>query len=717
VNKNVAKLSQKILCLFLGAVMVFGTMINVAYGMGEDISPMQKLILEAVELDDSARGDFVDVLEEVTPANYEEYVDDVSDIIALTDEDITAALGSFVNYNNTYKNKLLLMMDSFNLGDIEAKDYTMFSFRRIQKMINFEVTGDYYDDRGMRMFISIFKNLKTLTGEDAFFDADDNCYKLDIKVGGSALEGEIDKLIDSMQSLKNRGITTFDGFVNYVEDVINSHANIEIYNFKRFLKSEGLGYSGELKKPDDEGTSATPIQKLYLELISLSKAERNEFLVDVLADLNENNLAGAREKAQKILGSMPSKDLNAALAAFASYSDDNKATMKLAIKLFGLTVEDEGYDTSEFRDICERINFAFTGDYDDDKGFMLFVKFFATIRALSSDDFIYDAEDDQYKIDVKISRLRVYSVLKSKLDTMIGAMDTLNARGINSFDEYVTELVATVNAHPNEQIYNFKKFLGEERLGYDGELPDPTEIAPTPTEEPVVTPTPTKDKDSGGNGGSSNKGGSSSSGSKSTPTTTTEPTSTPAPMFNPFTDLKPNHWAFDSVLVLVANEIIAGYPDKTVRPELEITRAEMAVIVAKAVGLEPIENPELGFEDSSDIGGWAAGYVQAAVSKEIIVGYDDNTFRPSSRLTREEMVVMVMKAYMYEAVENVELDFTDLSDIGSWSMGYVAKSVEMEFVEGYPDQSFKPKKDVTRAEASAVIAKCMKAVVEEADEE
>ncbi len=730
-NRILAKLSKKVICLCLGAAIVFGMTFNVSYGMGPNINPMQKLILEAIDLDKKDRLAFSDVLQEVTGSNYLDYVDEVSDIIPLSDQDIAAALKTYGNYDSTYKSNLLFMMGQLGLSDISAKDYTAFGFRRIQKMINFEVTGDYYDDRGIRLFVSIFKNLKDLTGKDAFYDKTSDAYKLDIKVGSQTLKTQMDKLIVNIETLKARGVDTFDEFTNYVEIVVNSHANIEIYNFKRFLKSEGLGYSGALKKPTDEGASVTPIQKLYLELISLSATERNQFVFNVLDALNDGNLAGVREEAQEILGNMPSQDLNAALEAFAAYSDDNKAIIKTAIKFFAIDIEDEGFDTSKFNDIYERINFAFTGDYSDVKGFMLFVKILGTIRGLSTDDFIYDLKEDPYKIDVNVNNLVVYKTFEPKLDLMIGSMDTLKARGITTFAKYIEELEATVNAHPDDQIYNFKKFLDEERLGYDGDLLNPADKTPeptatpdpgsTPTPEPgttatptpVVTARPTSGGGSQGGGGSSGGSGGSGGSSNTTPqptsTTAIQPTATPMPGANPFTDLLDTHWAKGNILELVTKEILTGYPDGTVKPDLQVTRAEMAVMIIKAIGVAPIETPDLKFKDKGEIGAWAAGYIQAAVEKKIIVGYEDNTFRPSNKLTREEMVVMVMKAYMYESVETVQLTFTDKGDIGSWSYGFVAKSVELKLVAGYPDNTFKPKKDVTRAEASTVISNCIKA--------
>ena len=707
-NRSLTKLSQKIICLLLTLLMVFGMMFTTSFAAGTNLDPVQKFILEVIELDDKARSEFVAILEDITPTNYKNYVDDVKKIVSLNEDDITAALKAYANYTGTYKSMLLLMIENFALNEVEAKDYTVFGFRRILKLINYEITGDYYDDRGIRVFISVFKRLKVLTGKDAFYDDPSDVYKLQIKVGGALLKAELDSLIGNIQTFKNKKIYTFDDFIDYVEKEINSYENIEIYNFKRFLKSEGLGYSGALKKPDtDEGLS--PIEKLYLKLISLSKAERELFVVEVLDKLLDGDLYGAISKAEKILGSMPKEDIEAALKAFASYVDDNKAAVKLAIKYIAMNIENENFDTSKFSDIAEIANFMFTGDYEDEKGFIIFVKIMGTLRGISTSNFIFDDKNDPYKIDFDLSKLKIYNTFKPMLDSIIKSMNSLKARGINSFDDYIAEFESKVNAKSNEQIYYFKKFLYEERLGYGGKLPNPNGDTPSPK--------PTGSSPSGGGGGG---GGSSSDRSPvATPTQTPLPTSTPVatepvptsvPAANPFKDLEDTHWAKDNILELVDKKVLTGYPDGTIKPDLEITRAEMAVIIVKAIGLVPVENPDLKFKDKDQIGDWAAGYIQAAVENNIIVGYEDNTFRPSNKLTREEMIVMVMKAYKYEPVQNPELTFTDKGDIGSWSIGYVANAVELKFVAGYPDNTFRPKKNVTRAEVATVIVNCIEAL-------
>jgi hypothetical protein len=54
------------------------------------------------------------------------------------------------------------------------------------------------------------------------------------------------------------------------------------------------------------------------------------------------------------------------------------------------------------------------------------------------------------------------------------------------------------------------------------------------------------------------------------------------------------------------------------------------------------------------------------------------------------------------------LDFKDTSDIQGWARGYVAKAIELQLIKGYEDKTFKPGKNVTRAEAAAIVSNSLK---------
>lgn len=168
-----------------------------------------------------------------------------------------------------------------------------------------------------------------------------------------------------------------------------------------------------------------------------------------------------------------------------------------------------------------------------------------------------------------------------------------------------------------------------------------------------------------------------------------------------------NHWAKNFIKTLLEQRILAGYDDGTIRPDKEISRVETVALVAKAIGLPKAENPKFDFVDSKSIPSWAAGYVKTAVGKGIVKGYPDKTFQPNKKITRAEMVAIVCNAFNLGKSTNEIHNFTDKKSIEPWSKGYITKAFELELVKGYQDNSFKPNKNIKRAEAFVIISNCI----------
>src|SRR5690606_10476667 len=109
-----------------------------------------------------------------------------------------------------------------------------------------------------------------------------------------------------------------------------------------------------------------------------------------------------------------------------------------------------------------------------------------------------------------------------------------------------------------------------------------------------------------------------------------------------FTDLS-SHWAKNAITNAVATGIATGYPDGSFKPDQYITRAEFTKLLVE--GLELAASAQaLDFTDAESIPQWAQSFVQAAVSAEVITGYQDGSFRSDGHLTRAEMAVMITKA-------------------------------------------------------------------------
>lgn len=195
-----------------------------------------------------------------------------------------------------------------------------------------------------------------------------------------------------------------------------------------------------------------------------------------------------------------------------------------------------------------------------------------------------------------------------------------------------------------------------------------------------------------------------------TPKSTPKPTSTPGYDSNiNFKDIE-KHWAKASIMSLVDMGIITGYPDGTIKPDSQITREEFLVILCKAVELSPVKQFKLEFGDTADISAWSKGYVQAAVEKGIITGFEDNTFRPSQNLTRKEMVVMTMKAFGIDKPKSTKIGFADSAQIPDWAKDYVAAAYESKIIKGFKGNKFCPDNTVTRAEVFALIDRCLQVI-------
>ncbi len=165
------------------------------------------------------------------------------------------------------------------------------------------------------------------------------------------------------------------------------------------------------------------------------------------------------------------------------------------------------------------------------------------------------------------------------------------------------------------------------------------------------------------------------------------------------------HWAHDCIIALLENEIIEGYEDGTIKPDNNITRAEAAVLVGKALDLKEKDKFFSGYIDA--IPKWAKGYVIATTEEGVFKGYPMKLFKPGRNITREEMVAVLVRAFELKLEEDKELEFKDKDKISEWAEEYVKISVENKLIVGYEDNTFKANQNITRAEAFTIICKLL----------
>jgi hypothetical protein len=150
-------------------------------------------------------------------------------------------------------------------------------------------------------------------------------------------------------------------------------------------------------------------------------------------------------------------------------------------------------------------------------------------------------------------------------------------------------------------------------------------------------------------------------------------------------------------------QFIQGYRDGTVRPDADITRAEVAMVIYRLLS-DPGKGRQVAsrFPDVPD-GAWHAQAISYLASIGIVRGYEDGTFRPDDPITRAEFATLAsgFAEVDAEAYRHLRL-FGDVA-AGSWHAGYVNAVAEAGWVAGYPDGTFMPDARITRAEAVTVV--------------
>ena len=150
---------------------------------------------------------------------------------------------------------------------------------------------------------------------------------------------------------------------------------------------------------------------------------------------------------------------------------------------------------------------------------------------------------------------------------------------------------------------------------------------------------------------------------------------------------------------------VAGYEDGSFRPDNYLTRAELATMLARLM-TNKFDGYSSTFSDTKGI--WSEKYIGYLESQDIIGGYEDGTYRPENSVTRAEMAVMIAKVYEYDLTEPISSADTGFSDIDDsytkWGAASAIKQLAEDGVlSGYEDGTFHPGNAIERDETVAII--------------
>lgn len=175
-----------------------------------------------------------------------------------------------------------------------------------------------------------------------------------------------------------------------------------------------------------------------------------------------------------------------------------------------------------------------------------------------------------------------------------------------------------------------------------------------------------------------------------------------------FNDIN-SHWGAKSIKRLAALGLIKGYPDGSFKPEGEITQAEALSLIMRVAekGEEAAETDNAentATEELENIPDWAKKAARVALRHQII---NLNRFHSQVQATRLQTAVWIAKALGIEPADTSNIPFKDGVLISKEDLGYIIALYNMGIIKGTPDGRFNPNSNITRAEIAAIIERIL----------
>lgn len=178
-----------------------------------------------------------------------------------------------------------------------------------------------------------------------------------------------------------------------------------------------------------------------------------------------------------------------------------------------------------------------------------------------------------------------------------------------------------------------------------------------------------------------------------------------------YSDLDKGYWAYSQIESLSNEDIVVGYPDGSFKPDSNVTRAEFATMVVKAVGQENAELKEIiNFDDINNTY-WAWNMIQRAVRFDIVKKSSDNMFNPENTVTKAQAIAFVINALdtddisISQAKDALLKKYSDYAAIPDWILIPAGKAEFLGMIPTTPRRTgvLDVEKPATRAELAVFL--------------
>ena len=159
------------------------------------------------------------------------------------------------------------------------------------------------------------------------------------------------------------------------------------------------------------------------------------------------------------------------------------------------------------------------------------------------------------------------------------------------------------------------------------------------------------------------------------------------------------HWAKKEIEASIELGLAKGYPDGSFKPDKVITRVEFFSLVNNL--FEYTEISKIEYKDVSAYS-WYAPVIAKANAAGYISGYTDGGIHPEGNITRQEAALIISRIKKL-TTKAEKLSYTDATLVAEWSENAVIAVFESGIMSGYPDNTFRPDMNLTRAEAVVIL--------------
>ncbi|RAV04024.1 S-layer homology domain-containing protein [Paenibacillus sp. YN15] len=175
------------------------------------------------------------------------------------------------------------------------------------------------------------------------------------------------------------------------------------------------------------------------------------------------------------------------------------------------------------------------------------------------------------------------------------------------------------------------------------------------------------------------------------------------------------HWAGESISAMASRLIVEGVREGEYVPDGEVTRAQFAALLVRALGLEPAGHTGLYPDVPAEQ--WYQGYVEAAASYGLVHGYEDGSFHPDEQVSRQQAMVMLARAVELTGSDlSVKsgmgrrplVDYEDYGQVDRYALTAAEICLESGMISGRTDTVLAPGETVTRAEAAVMLERLLR---------